>query len=606
MSELVWIFRGIDAISAPARTAMRSLRGLKAALFEVRREAGTGKFQASYYSLMRRQVRQLGREWDASSGAVNTFAAGVIGAGVAVGAAGLALGRNVVELAAFQQSAETTLAATMGNAEESAQAFRDAIQIANQTPLDTREVITAMNGLAAAGFRTRAQMLPMLGILTDVGALHGADAMSRFSLALGQVQARGALTMEELNQLREAAPSIAQPLMAALGQSIGASGPNVGRQVQDAIRSRRITAQMLNNALGEAGMAMNAHSGENGTQGSLGGIARAQSQTLLGSLSNLSNAWENLLLSFGTGRSSLAQGAGLSQFRSFIDSVTNALDATKPSGQRAIAVLRPLIDGVFGTLFRGSPGTSLIDTVLSSLQQATPAILAVVSGVRDFTDGLGTGFMAAVGPALELLSQFSSEGDTGSNTMRDLGQAVGFLAGAFVLGVGVLATAVRGIVLTVTELPDTLRLVWADITEWFSTVPGHMVDGFLGSLRTEWARLIGEVEGLTQMLPESVRSVLGIHSPSRVFAEIGLYTAEGMSEGITAGHADVERAMSAMVAPPSTADAGAAGRGLPPQVNIQIVIEGRGQTDEELAETLTGRIEGLFADLFERAALTVS
>lgn len=601
MSELVWIFRGIDAISAPARTAMRSLRGLKAALFEVRRESGSGRFQASYFSLMRRQVRQLGREWDASSAAIGGFAGMVAAAGIGAGVAAVALGRNIVDLAAFQQSAETTLTATMGNAEEAAQAFQDAIQIANQTPLDTRDVITAMNGLAAAGFRTRAQMLPMLGILTDVGALHGADAMSRFSLALGQVQARGALTMEELNQLREAAPSIAQPLMAALGRSLNLSGPNVGRQVKQAISARRVTAQMLNNALGEAGVAMNASTG-----GQLGGIARAQSQTLAGSLSNVSNAWDNLLLSFGTGRSSLAQGAGLAQFRAFLDSITSALDATTPRGRRAIAILRPLIDGVFGTLFRGSPGTSLIDTVLDSLQQATPAILAVVGGVRDFTDGLGTGFMAAVGPALELLSQFSSEGDTGSNTMRDLGQAVGFLAGAFVLGVGVLATAVRGIVLLVTELPDTLRLVWADITEWFSTVPGHMVDGFLGSLRTEWARLIGEVEGLAQMLPESVRSVLGIHSPSRVFAEIGLHTAEGMSEGITAGHADVEHAMSAMVAPPSAADAGAAGRGLPPQVNIQIVIEGRGQTDEELAETLTGRIESLFADLFERAALTVS
>lgn len=601
MTTLSWIFRGVDAISRPARVAVASLRQLRASLTAVRRD-GSGRFQASWLGQARRQFAGFRRGLNDAFGGLGRVAAPVAAIGAAGAAAAGMLGASVVRLAAFQQSAETSLAASLGSAETAQQAFREAITIANQTPLDTTQVVDAMQSLAAAGFRTLPALRPMLGILTDVGATHGADAMQRFSLALGQVQARGALTMEELNQLREAAPSIAQPLMAALGQALHLQGPNIGAQVIRAISGRRVTATMLNSALGQAGATMNAATG-----GGLGGIARAQSQTLVGSLSNVSNAWDNLLMSFGTGRSSLAQGAGLSQFRAFVDSVTDALDASKPRGQRAIAALRPLIDGVFGTLFRGTPGTSIIDTLIESLRQMTPGILAVVRGVRDFADGFGSGFMAAMGPALELLQQLSTDGEEGGTVLRDLGRALGFLVGAFVIGAGVLggvvSTVVSGWTQMFTDLPAALRLVWNDVTAWFSAVPGALVDGFLGRLRTEWARLIGQVEGLARQLPASVRSVLGIHSPSRVFAEIGMHTAQGMASGLARGQADVERAMSLVVTPGAAARPSAAA-GVPAGgVQVTFVLDGR-RDAQGIVDEAEDRLAELFANLFERAALT--
>lgn len=599
MTTLSWIFRGVDAISRPARAAVGSLRQLRASLTAVRRD-GSGRFQASWLSQARRQFQGFRRGVNEAFGGLGRAVTPVAALGAAGAAAAGMLGASVVRLAAFQQSAETSLAASLGSAETAQQAFREAITIANQTPLDTTQVVDAMQSLAAAGFRTLPALRPMLGILTDVGATHGADAMQRFSLALGQVQARGALTMEELNQLREAAPSIAQPLMAALGQALNITGPNAGARIQQAISARRVTAQMLNSALGQAGATMNA-----GTGGGLGGIARAQSQTLVGSLSNVSNAWDNLLMSFGTGRSSLAQGAGLSQFRAFVDSITNALDASTPRGQRAIAVLRPLIDGVFGTLFRGAPGTSIIDTLIESLRQVTPGILAVVRGIRDFADGFGDGFMGAMGPALELLQQLSADGEEGGTVLRDLGRAVGFLVGAFVIGAGVLggiaSTVVSGWTQVFTELPQLLRLTWIDITQWFSTVPGQMVDGFLGTLRSEWARLIGQVEGLARQLPQSVRSVLGIRSPSRVFAEIGMHTAAGMASGLSRGQADVERAMSLVVTPRATR---AAASGAPAGgIVVTFVLDGR-RDAAGIVDEAEERLSELFTNLFERAALT--
>lgn len=595
-----WVFKGIDALSGPARSAVASLRALKSALVDVRRESGTGRFQASYLSLFRRQMKSLRRELGESSLGLQSFASGAMSVASSLGSGAFALGSNIVELAAFQQSAETSLAASMGDATQAAQAYREAIQIANQTPLDTREVIGAMQSLAAAGFRTLPTMRPLLGILTDIGSLHGSDAMSRFSLALGQVQARGALTMEELNQLREAAPSIAQPLMQALQASMGLSGPDAGQQLLRAISARRVSAQALVNALGAAGATMNASTG-----GALGGIARAQSQTLVGSLSNAKNAWENLILSFGTGQNAIANTPGLRQFRGFIDSITDSLDTNSARGQRAMAVLRPLIDGVFGTLFRGSPGTSVIDAVIEGVHEATPAIVALVGGVRDFTDGLGSGFMEAMGPALELLQQLSTDGSEGGNTMRSLGQAVGFLAGAFVMGMGVLTFAASGIAQIFTELPADLAFMWESITTWFSTVPTALVDGFLGTMRTEWGRLIGQVEGLAQQLPASVRTVLGIHSPSRVFAEIGLHTAEGMTEGVTAGTGDVQRAFEVMAAPSAERPALGAGGASMPSVNLVVNIDGRGRSDDELVDEFRVTVEDIFADIFERAALAV-
>lgn len=58
---------------------------------------------------------------------------------------------------------------------------------------------------------------------------------------------------------------------------------------------------------------------------------------------------------------------------------------------------------------------------------------------------------------------------------------------------------------------------------------------------------------------DKAKSLLGIASPSKVFAEIGGYTAEGFTQGVDDGAGDAQSALANMVSPPSASDIGAPG-----------------------------------------------
>jgi hypothetical protein len=107
--------------------------------------------------------------------------------------------------------------------------------------------------------------------------------------------------------------------------------------------------------------------------------------------------------------------------------------------------------------------------------------------------------------------------------------------------------------------------------------------------------MLAKFHTLVALLPESVRKVLGIQSPSKVFANLGKQTSAGFAQGITstagdaqdavAGFAqgitatadDAQDAVVAMAAPPApsaaTGGGGSAGASHPP-VTLNIVING--------------------------------
>ena len=627
-STLIWTLQLVDRISAPARAAMRALAGVRGQLENARRAMGrpmrdpfTGQFTASASTRLGRLaqgVRRLGQSVAASGPALMGLGGMVAGAGLAAGAGAYAFGRSVVDLASFQQSSITSLSATVGRTEAAAaglsgqaaeayrtatamRMFRNAIALANQTPLDTRDAVESMTALANAGFSERA-ITPLLAAAADLGSAFGSQAQQGFIFAIGQIRSKGTAAMEEINQLTETGRVSRESLFAAIAQRMNFRGDTaaINRQVQAAISARRVTADTVI-AAAQTAVSQSLNGG-----GALGGFARAQSQTLVGSLSNLSNAWDNLVLSIGTRSDGLANTPGLRAFRETVDAVTGALDVSTPRGARAMQAVLGLTNALFGSMFggAGAQGQNVIDRIITAVERATPAIGVLVGGVRSFVEGVGSGFMAAVGPAIELIQQLGTEGAGSGNMLRDVGRAVGYVAGAFVLGVGVIGAAVAGFVRFIDDFVSSPQRAMLNLVSFFTGVPIQLVDGFLGSLRTQWQVLISTVEGLAAQLPVSVRRVLGIHSPSRVMMQIGAHTVAGMEEGILGGQGDVERAMSMIVSPRAGRDGGGTGRGAAP-ISVQVVVNTDARDPEGVGEAVAARLETLFADLFERAALGV-
>lgn len=77
----------------------------------------------------------------------------------------------------------------------------------------------------------------------------------------------------------------------------------------------------------------------------------------------------------------------------------------------------------------------------------------------------------------------------------------------------------------------------------------NVVLGLIDALTGNPLGLLDVVQGLMGSVVGAAKDALGIHSPSRVFAEIGENTAAGFSEGVDAGASGAQGSMANLVAP---------------------------------------------------------
>jgi hypothetical protein len=90
----------------------------------------------------------------------------------------------------------------------------------------------------------------------------------------------------------------------------------------------------------------------------------------------------------------------------------------------------------------------------------------------------------------------------------------------------------------------------------FAELGANLVDGLVEGITAGVGRVIAAVKGLGQSAMATLKSTLGIASPSKVFAEFGSFTAEGFAQGVEGGSALVDSAVGAMVGVPSQPSGG--------------------------------------------------
>jgi len=81
--------------------------------------------------------------------------------------------------------------------------------------------------------------------------------------------------------------------------------------------------------------------------------------------------------------------------------------------------------------------------------------------------------------------------------------------------------------------------LWGGIVDYVRTIPskfmtigGQIVDGLWNGISSRWANFKKYLSGIGDSISSTVKDTLGIHSPSRVFAEIGLHTMTGLQQGL--------------------------------------------------------------------------
>jgi hypothetical protein len=69
-----------------------------------------------------------------------------------------------------------------------------------------------------------------------------------------------------------------------------------------------------------------------------------------------------------------------------------------------------------------------------------------------------------------------------------------------------------------------------------------LVEGLKNGITAAWGRVTGKLKELVGGIGKTAKKLLGIGSPSKVFAEIGRQTAQGLAQGIEDSRALVARA----------------------------------------------------------------
>lgn len=170
---------------------------------------------------------------------------------------------------------------------------------------------------------------------------------------------------------------------------------------------------------------------------------------------------------------------------------------------------------------------------------------------------------------------------------------------------------------------DKIKAFLLGLAKDFNTIGGQIIQGFIDGIVSGATHAAAAVGDMAHSALHAAESALGIASPSKAMGKIAGFTVDGYTNSIVARTPDAQQATAALVAPPSPADAAAAGGGLAsvaspadgpskaapaaasagggPSITIQpgaIVITG-----VQGAEDLEDKLAGILTRIFEGDAL---
>ena len=258
-----------------------------------------------------------------------------------------------------------------------------------------------------------------------------------------------------------------------------------------------------------------------------------------------------------------ALGDGLSEITKAIETVLMALlTAIQNVLPKAIEVAVDIVEALAEGLARGVPAvvTAAMELIKGVLQGIAANIEDIVVAGMDcvigFMDGIASRIGDVIQSGIELaLSFIEGVADGLTNNKERMAEAVrkvikamlttgvevikggvtGFLEGGKELISGLkdgiekygpkIKEAVKGIV-------DKAKGALANIGSKLVQAGKDMIQGFINGIASKAGAVVAKATEIAGGAVTAVKNFLGINSPSRVFMEIGKYTAQGMSIGL--------------------------------------------------------------------------
>ena len=172
-----------------------------------------------------------------------------------------------------------------------------------------------------------------------------------------------------------------------------------------------------------------------------------------------------------------------------------------------------------------------------------------------------------------------------------------FAVGALIV-FGLIAAAIGIVVASVGALVLGLGAVAIFFVKTLPELGQRIGDGLINGIKSAGPKIVAALKGVVTDAIAAAKKLLGIASPSKVFAEIGRQTGAGMEQGVMRSTPGVQQAFEGMVTPPS---AGAsAGKGGVHLENVRFEFHGvKGAEDaiEQFRAALISIVDGSAAQL---------
>lgn len=501
------------------------------------------------------------------------------------------LGSQITDMSNTMGIAATDIAEATYQAISAGQDTANAVEFAGQAAK-----------LATAGFTSTTSAVDILTTALNAYGLSAAQA-DHVSDVLLTTQNLGKTSVDELSS----SMGRVIPLAAAYNVSVENLSSGLAVMTANGIATAEATTytKSMLNELGDTGSTvgkiLQQQTGKSFAQLSADGKSLGDVlQILYDSVGNDSTAFAGLWSSVeaGTGALSLASG-GADKFNGVLAQMVDSAGATDTAYQTMTDTFQHSMESLQTTaqnlsidLFEAMEpglkeaanwGTDCLNTLTSALNEGGPAaMLDAASGIlENLTAGVVQqipGLTSAATQVITKLVQYLADHqdeifDAGIQLLEQLiigitdnlpqlitaaAELIAKFSAALIAhlpdllncGAALLTTLVDGILRSIENLGEAalaciakLTGVWDGSMDDWGHIGENIVTGLLNGITGMWDTLVSTVKGKVNGMVSTVKNVLGIHSPSKVFTEIGENVTQGLVNGINTGAPAAEQAI---------------------------------------------------------------
>lgn len=203
---------------------------------------------------------------------------------------------------------------------------------------------------------------------------------------------------------------------------------------------------------------------------------------------------------------------------------SNGFNAIRTTGTTVMNAIRTMISTVWNAIKAVFQTTinAIKNFVVSGFNLIRSTITSVMNGVRSFISSVWNGIKSTITNVVNSIKSAVSSGFSGvANAIRTK-----------------MAEAVKAVATKMTEMLGKVT----GAAGKFLTAGKDLIRGLIKGISSMGKAAIGAITGVVDGVVNKAKSLLGIHSPSRVFKSIGEYTGEGFADGIVGMYRQVSTA----------------------------------------------------------------